>query len=273
VPRAAFTTGGATELPGWALFAAALAISAFPLVGVVTSLVRVSRLRKAQPDGRAVMAPLRAEITRSRARALVLSAISVVALGFVVWRNVQLVRVDASGIYLALVAVVAAFAGRKASRTLAKRELFAENIVFLALTALAIVAIFEPTILAPLLTHTDPAVIVGLGLGLVQATLSWGWLGGFADARRRWGLLVWLVAAGLIAVAAGATVYGISLTQGGAAIPGFVTGLAVWFVASQLGWWIGELPLPLVADIDDPRFAKAPAAPAAPSAPPAATAS
>jgi len=259
-PQLAFTTGGVTALPAWALFAAALAISAFPLFGTVTSFVRVSRLKKMQPDGPPVMAPLKAEITRSRARALVLAAISLVALGSLVWRNLDLVSVDAAGIYLALAAIVAAFAARAASRTLAKRQVFAEHIVFIVLTALAVVAIFEPVILEPLLAArvndaANPAVIVGVGLGLVQASLSWGWLGGFADTRRRWGLILWIVAAGAVAVAAGATVFGISLTQGGAAVPGFVTGLAVWFVASQLGWWIGEIPFPLAADIDDPRFA------------------
>jgi len=71
-------------------------------------------------------------------------------------------------------------------------------------------------------------------------------------------LITWIVAIFVVGVAAGATVYGISLTQGGGAVPGFVTGLAVWFVASQVGWWIGELPFPLAADIDDPKFAKAP---------------
>lgn len=263
-PHTAITAGGVTGLPGWALLASALAISAFPLFGTATSFVRVSRLKKAEPDGQAVMAPLKAEITKSRTRALVLAAICLVALGSLAWRNIDLVSVDSTSIYLALAAIVAAFAARAASRTVAKREVFAEHIAFLALTAIAIVAIFEPVILKPLLAAADPAVIVGVGLGLVQASLSWGWLGGFADPRRRWGLILWIVAAGVIGVAAGATVYGISLTQGGAAIPGFVTGLAVWFVASQLGWWIGELPLPLVADIDEPKFAKAPSVPTAP---------
>jgi hypothetical protein len=267
-PQPVSTTAGA--FPGWILFAVALAIAVFPLSGVVTSVVRISTLKR-QQGGTTVLCPLANEIFRSRLLGIALSVICLVALGVLAWRNAHPYAIDASGVFLALAAIVAAFAARKASRTLARREVFLENVVFLLLTGLAIWAIFEPNILGgfvamldafgramPLGVNMNPVLVVAVGVGLVQAVLSWGWLGGVYGARRRWYLILWIAAVGIVGIAAGATVYGISLTQAGQAIPGFVTGLAVWFVASQLGWWIGELPIPLVGDIDDPRFARAP---------------
>jgi hypothetical protein len=197
---------------------------------------------------------------------VLLSAVAVAALAGLAVRDALALQVNASTVALALGAVAAAFAARAASRTLSSKPLFVETVIFAILTVAAVCAILVPPLLAaPMAVLSDaghalhlangaPTVIVGLAVGLVQAVLSWGWLGGFSDGRRLIGLIHWIVGIAVVVAASSGIVYWISLGQGGAAVPGLVTGLAVWFVASQLGWWIGELPLPLVADIDEPRF-------------------
>ena len=262
--------------PGWVLFAAALTVSLFPLFGVVSSWSRLRKLTKKDRSGDRVLGLLGAEIRSSTAISALLMAASVAALGALLAHNINELQVDASSVYLAIVAALSAFAARGKSRSLSTTPIFAENVLFLVLTFLAILVMFDPGLIAGAmaalsdpdqrlqLTRGAPTVIIGLSLGVVQAVLSWGWLGGFTDPGRRIGLIHWVGGILIVAVSSGLVVWLVSVSQNRNAIPGLVTGLAVWFVASQLGWWIGEVPRNLAADIDNPRFATGPSTPSTP---------
>ncbi|MEO6116649.1 MAG: DUF3376 domain-containing protein [Pseudolysinimonas sp.] len=256
-------------LPGWLLLAAVLGVSGLHWWGVVASILRIAALRK-RLNGPEVLDALQPKIRAARTASLVLAGLSIAALVLLALRTFDGRQVDASTVFLAGAAVCIAVAARSASRKLNAGSLRAEHVVLVVLTGLAIWAILEPAVLARpvhaiesaaahfLPANAAPALLVAIAMAIVQAVLSWGWLGGLTTPKQAIGLIAVVLSSAVVGAASGGVVLLVSLTQHGHAVPGLLTGLAVWFVASHLCWWNGELPWGIGQDIDDPRFAKPP---------------
>ncbi|MEO7722484.1 MAG: DUF3376 domain-containing protein [Pseudolysinimonas sp.] len=240
--------------------------------------LRILRLRARSDQLRSVLG---ARAVRAFLKSLLLLAISGTALGFAIHHDCKGLPVDAVLVYLCLAAAVCSLAASKVAGRLEGASFLASTVVWTILTGLAAFVLFDPqwwidrvSALPAGLLHAAswlhvPVHEAGLAAAVVFATLTWGWIGGITvDWKRILGLVAWAilsVVVGVAGIGAATFVLWLVATSHGHALvaepPGFgaglAAGLAVWFVAGHVGWWLSDvLPTWWLKDIDDPKFAR-----------------